>query len=95
LHRSLNFLLGLQYNFAPKVIKKGIKRPADNDAYVPEKKKAKRASALVDLENLGSIGGVRRLSARIRGQVLTTVPALNVALAWEYFSDLYCVSLLI
>jgi hypothetical protein len=76
--------MGLQYNFAPKVIKKGIKRPADDDAYVPEKKKAKRASVPIDLENSGSIRGTRRLSARIRGQVLTgSSIKVHLSLAWE------------
>ncbi|XP_076445841.1 uncharacterized protein LOC143283484 [Babylonia areolata] len=62
--------LGLSnpYRLLPKVIKKGIKRPGDDETYQPKKKKA-RAQAAVDLENSGSIHGPRRLSARLRGQL--------------------------
>ncbi|KAK7089597.1 hypothetical protein V1264_024532 [Littorina saxatilis] len=62
--------LGLSnpFKLLPKVIKKGIKRPSDNDNYEPKKKRAKVVPAPVDLDSTGSIRGSRRLSARLRGQ---------------------------
>ena len=65
-------MLFIQFQLLPKVLNKGIKRPADNETYQPRKKRAK-VTAPVDLENCGSIRGSRRLSARLRGQVGLTM----------------------
>ena len=62
-------MLFTQFQLLPKVIKKGVKRPAGDETYQPKKKRAKVTAAPVDLEKCGSIRGSRRLSARLRGQV--------------------------
>ena len=81
------FMLNLQYRLLPKVIKKGLKRPADDETYQPKKKCAKVTTA-ADLENCGSIRGTRRLSARLRGQVFNfsfkhSLTCRKVGFAWN------------